>query len=65
MQVTLPAVNSVRTPLRAPVVIRVCLCFGSQRKINLTIYGPVVNICITSREIKQLCNFTTLYTDTE
>jgi len=52
MKVTLPAVISVCTPLRASVVIPVCLCFGSQRERNLNIYGPVVNICITSREIK-------------
>jgi hypothetical protein len=52
IHVTLPALISVCTPLRMPVVIPVFLCFGSQRKKNLTFYGPLVNIRITSREIK-------------
>jgi hypothetical protein len=54
MQVTLPAVISVCIPLRAPVVILVFLCFGSQRKRNLTVYGPVSNSSVLPRSIRLL-----------
>jgi len=54
MQVMLPRVINVCILLRAPVVIPVCLCFGSQRKRNFTVYGPVSNSSILPRNILTL-----------